>query len=162
MSDDLFSRLFELFNQPGPVNWKLGAEVARHLAGEREPVEPWAAEEFRELARLAEYRIEQIAPFRISPATDVLPVDRDLEAPPPLRRSDLGEVELGPAVEERAADRVAVEGIDGRPGIPEELRRPGNGAEGEGYDEAEGRYPQVRQGARNVARAHRPCEPTPV
>ena len=76
MSDDLFSRLFELFNQPGPINWKLGAEVARHLAGEREPVEPWAAEEFRELARLAEYRIEQIAPFRIAPATDVLPIDR--------------------------------------------------------------------------------------
>jgi putative hydrolase len=38
-------------------------------------VEPWAAEEFRELARLAEYRIEQIAPFRVVPAPDVLPVD---------------------------------------------------------------------------------------
>ena len=35
MSDDLFSRLFELFNQPGPVNWKLAAEVARHLSGEK-------------------------------------------------------------------------------------------------------------------------------
>ena len=76
MSDDLFSRLFELFNQPGPVNWKLGAEVARHLAGDRQPIEPWAAEEFRELARLAEYRIEQVAPFRIATATDVLPTDR--------------------------------------------------------------------------------------
>jgi putative hydrolase len=75
MSDDLFSRLFELFNQPGPVNWKLGAEVAKHLSGERQPVEPWAAEEYRELARLAEYRIEQIAPFRIVSASDVLPVD---------------------------------------------------------------------------------------
>ena len=75
MSDDLFSRLFELFNQPGPVNWKLGAEVARHLAGEREPVEPWAAEEYRELARLAEYRMEEVAPFRVQAAVDVLPVD---------------------------------------------------------------------------------------
>jgi putative hydrolase len=75
MNDDLFSRLFELFNQPGPVNWKLGAEVARHLSGEREPVEPWAAEEFRELARLAEYRLEEIAPFRVLPVPDVLPVD---------------------------------------------------------------------------------------
>ena len=73
--DDLFSKLFELFNQPGPVNWKLAAEVARHLAGERQPVEPWAAEEFRELARLVEYRLEQIAPFRVIPASDVLPVD---------------------------------------------------------------------------------------
>ncbi|MGB7861380.1 MAG: zinc-dependent metalloprotease [Acidimicrobiia bacterium] len=76
MSDDLFSKLFELFNQPGPVNWKLAAEVARHLSGDRQPVEPWAAEEFRELARLVEYRLEQVAPFRVSPALDVLPVDQ--------------------------------------------------------------------------------------
>ena len=75
MSDDLFSKLFELFDQPGPINWKLAAEVARHLAGENRPVEPWAAEEFRELARLAEYRVEQIAPFRVVPAPDVLPLD---------------------------------------------------------------------------------------
>ena len=75
MSDDLFSKLFDLFDQPGPINWKLAAEVARHLSGETEPVEPWAAEEFRELARLAEYRIEQIAPFRVVPASDVLPLD---------------------------------------------------------------------------------------
>lgn len=75
MSDDLFSKLFELFNQPGPINWKLAAEVARHLAGERQPVEPWAAEEFRELARLAEYRLEEVAPFPVRSAVDVLPVD---------------------------------------------------------------------------------------
>jgi putative hydrolase len=75
MTDDLFSKLFELFDQPGPINWKLAAEVARHLAGDPVPVEPWAAEEFRELARLAEYRVEQIAPFRLIPATDVLPLD---------------------------------------------------------------------------------------
>lgn len=75
MSDDLFSKLFELFNQPGPINWKLGAEVARHLAGERQPVEPWTAEEFRELARLAEYRLEKVAPFPVRPAVDVLPLD---------------------------------------------------------------------------------------
>ena len=41
MSDDLFSKLFDLFDQPGPINWKLAAEVARHLSGETEPVEPW-------------------------------------------------------------------------------------------------------------------------
>lgn len=75
MSDDLFSKLFELFNQPGPVNWKLAAEVARHLSGERQPVEPWASEEFRELARLAEYRLEEVAPFPVRAASDVLPLD---------------------------------------------------------------------------------------
>jgi putative hydrolase len=75
MSDDLFSKLFELFNQPGPINWKLAAEVARHLAGDRQPVEPWAAEEFRELARLVEYRLDEVAPFPVRPAIDVLPLD---------------------------------------------------------------------------------------
>jgi putative hydrolase len=75
MSDDLFSKLFELFNQPGPVNWKLAAEVARHLSGERQPVEPWAAEEYRELARLAEYRLDEVAPFPVRAAVDVLPLD---------------------------------------------------------------------------------------
>ena len=75
MSDDLFSRLFELFDQPGPVNWKLAVEVARHLSGDYEPVEPWAAEEYRELTRLAEYRVEQVAPFRVTPTPDVLPLD---------------------------------------------------------------------------------------
>jgi len=73
--DDLFSRLFELFNQPGPVNWKLAAEVSHHLTGERMPVDPWAAEEYRELTRLAEYRLEQVTSLQVVPASDVLPVD---------------------------------------------------------------------------------------
>jgi putative hydrolase len=75
MSDDLFSRLFELFNQPGPVNWKLAEEVARHLAGEHEAIDPWEAEEQRELVRLAEYRIEAEALFAVPPASDVLVID---------------------------------------------------------------------------------------
>lgn len=73
--DDLFSKLFELFNQQGPVNLKLAVEVARHLSGDRQPIEPWAAEEFRELTRLAEFRVEQVAPFPVAPAPDILPVD---------------------------------------------------------------------------------------
>lgn len=90
MSDDLFSKLFELFNQPGPVNWKLAAEIAKHVSGERQPVEPWAAEEFRELARLAEYRVGEVAPFPVRSAPDVLPLDprgwaeKNLEAYAPL------------------------------------------------------------------------------
>jgi putative hydrolase len=75
MSDDLFSRLFELFNQPGPVNWKLAGEVARHLAGESEAIDPWAAEEQRELVRLAEYRLEGESPFAVQPASEVLVID---------------------------------------------------------------------------------------
>lgn len=75
MSDDLFSKAFQFFDSPGPVNLKLAAEVAHHLVGEAEPVDPWAAEEFRELTRLAEYRIEQVAPFPVIPAPDVVPLD---------------------------------------------------------------------------------------
>lgn len=75
MSDDLFSKLFELFNSPGPVNTKLAAEVAHHLVGERQPVDPWAAEELRDLTRLAEQRIGDVAPFAVPAAPDVLPVD---------------------------------------------------------------------------------------
>ena len=75
MPDDLFSRLFELFNQPGPVNWKLAAEVARHLAGEPQPVDPWAAEQVEELSLLAQSQIEAEAPFPI-PVTPVAVVDR--------------------------------------------------------------------------------------
>jgi putative hydrolase len=75
MSDDIFSQLFELFDQPGPINWKLAAEVARSIVGERVPVDPWDSEEYRELARLCEYRLEQVTPFRMDPATDVIPAD---------------------------------------------------------------------------------------
>jgi putative hydrolase len=38
-------------------------------------VEPWVAEEFQELARLAEYHLEQVAPFPVRPATEIHPVD---------------------------------------------------------------------------------------
>jgi putative hydrolase len=75
MSDDLFSQFFRLFDAPGPVNLRLAAEVAHHLVGEAQPVDPWAAEEFRELTRLAEFRVDEVAPFTVSPAPDVLPVD---------------------------------------------------------------------------------------
>lgn len=75
MSDDIFSQLFELFDQPGPINWKLAAEVARSMAGDRTPVDPWESEEYRELARLCEYKLEQITPFRLTTATDVVPAD---------------------------------------------------------------------------------------
>lgn len=75
MSDDLFSRLFELFNQPGPINWKLAGELARHLAGEREAIDPFGVDEQRELVRLAEYQLEQVAPFPVAPASETMVVD---------------------------------------------------------------------------------------
>jgi putative hydrolase len=75
MSDDLFSRLFELFNQPGPINWKLAGEIAHHLAGDAEPVDPFAADELRELTHLAEHRLGLVAPFPVTAAADVVVLD---------------------------------------------------------------------------------------
>ena len=75
MADDIFSRLFELFNQPGPVNWKLAEEIGRHLAGEPAPTEPSTAEEIEQLVRLAEFRLEPVAPFPVAPAATISLVD---------------------------------------------------------------------------------------
>ena len=76
MSDDLFAKLFELFNQPGPVNWKLAGEISRHLAGDPEPIEPWLAEEYRDLTRLAQMKIAEVTELELGDATDAIPVDR--------------------------------------------------------------------------------------
>ena len=38
--DSIFSRLFELFQSPGPVNWRLADEVRKSLVGAAEPVDP--------------------------------------------------------------------------------------------------------------------------
>jgi putative hydrolase len=65
VADDLFSRLFDLFNQPGPINWKLAAELAHHLAGEPQPVDPWEAEQVVELAHFAGPLLEKAAPFPV-------------------------------------------------------------------------------------------------
>jgi hypothetical protein len=59
MSEDLFSQLFELFNQPGPVNWRLAREVSDHLTGDPEPIDPWLADEYQQLTRLAQLQITQ-------------------------------------------------------------------------------------------------------
>ncbi|MFQ5967884.1 MAG: zinc-dependent metalloprotease [Acidimicrobiia bacterium] len=76
MSDeDLFARLFELFNQPGPVNWSLAAEAAKSIAGEADPVDPWLAEEYQELTRVAQMTISDAAPLPVL-SRDAVPVDR--------------------------------------------------------------------------------------
>ncbi len=76
MSDDLFARLIELFNQPGPVNWRLAGEISRHLAGPSEPLEPSLTEEYRDLTRLAQMRIAEVTNLDLGDAIDAIPVDR--------------------------------------------------------------------------------------
>lgn len=75
MSDDIFSQLMNLFNQPGPINWKLAAEAIKQISGDPEPVDPWLAEEYQELARLAQLQTQAATPLH-SQGLDAQPVDR--------------------------------------------------------------------------------------
>ena len=76
MADDLFSQMLEMFNQPGPVNWKLAGEVTKQLSGDPEPVDPWLAEEYRELTRLAQLKVSERTELPPGDALDADPVDR--------------------------------------------------------------------------------------
>jgi putative hydrolase len=76
MSDSIFDRLFELFQSPGPVNWRLAAEVRKSLAGTVEPVDPHLAEEYSELARAAELRLATATHLDVGFGGSVQPVDR--------------------------------------------------------------------------------------
>ena len=74
--DDLFAQLFRLFQSSGPVNWKLARELTKNLAGEREPIEPDLADEYRELGHAAELRIQATADLPAPSSGDLNPTDR--------------------------------------------------------------------------------------
>ncbi|MDJ0923003.1 MAG: zinc-dependent metalloprotease [Acidimicrobiia bacterium] len=76
MSDNLFDRLFELLNTPGPVNWRLGREITQSLAGAAEPIEPRLAEEYQELTLAAQLRLADRLSLDVSTTKPIHPVDR--------------------------------------------------------------------------------------
>lgn len=76
MSDNLFDRLFELLNTPGPVNWRLGREITQSLAGAAEPIEPRIAEEYQELTLAAQLRLADRLSLDVSTTHAIHPVDR--------------------------------------------------------------------------------------
>lgn len=53
MTDNIFDRLAELLQSAGPVNWRLAAQIAESVAGPADALDPWVAEEYRELGRTA-------------------------------------------------------------------------------------------------------------
>jgi len=53
VTDNIFDRLAELLQSEGPVNWRLGVQIAESVAGGADPVDPWVAEEYEELGRTA-------------------------------------------------------------------------------------------------------------
>jgi len=74
--DDLFAQLFRMFQSSGPVNWNLAKELTKNLAGERQPIEPDIAEEYRELGHVAELRIQATADLPAPSPGDLNPTDR--------------------------------------------------------------------------------------
>ncbi len=74
--DDLFAQMFRMFQSSGPVNWKLARELTKNLAGEREPIEPGIAEEYRELAHVAELRIQATVTLPSPSPGELNPTDR--------------------------------------------------------------------------------------
>ena len=67
---NLLDELMKLLSRPGPVNWALAEQLAGHVSGEPEPIDPWIADEYLELARLAQLKV---------PATTGLATDPTLE-----------------------------------------------------------------------------------
>jgi putative hydrolase len=76
VSDNLFDRLFELLSSPGPVNWKLGREIAESLAGAAEVVEPKLAEEYEELTLAAQLHLAGAISLEVSTTRAIHPIDR--------------------------------------------------------------------------------------
>lgn len=77
MDDEgIFEQLFKLLQSSGPVNWKLAREVTKSLAGQSEPVDPTVAEEYRELAHVAEVRIATTTVLPSPAPGELNPTDR--------------------------------------------------------------------------------------
>jgi putative hydrolase len=73
---NIFDQLFKLLNQPGSINWALAEQIAGHMTGAREPIDPWLADEYLELTRLAQLRIADHSGLLAGPLFDTVPLDR--------------------------------------------------------------------------------------
>lgn len=77
MDDEgLFEQIFKMLQSSGPVNWKLAREVTKSLAGPPEPIDPTVAEEYRELAHVAEVRISSATELPSPEPGELNPTDR--------------------------------------------------------------------------------------
>ncbi|MFV1971022.1 MAG: zinc-dependent metalloprotease [Acidimicrobiia bacterium] len=77
MDDEgLFEQLFKMLQSSGPVNWKLAREVTKSLAGQPQPIDPSVAEEYRELAHVAEVRISSVTQLPSPEPGELNPTDR--------------------------------------------------------------------------------------
>ena len=73
---NILDELMQLLHEPGPINWALAGQMAGHMAGEPEPIDPWLAEEYLDLTRLAQMRVSEASALSVDPMSKVLLVDR--------------------------------------------------------------------------------------
>lgn len=77
MEDEgIFEQLFKLLQSSGPVNWNLAREVTKSLAGPASPIDPAVAEEYMELAHVAELRISTTTDLPSPAPGELNPTDR--------------------------------------------------------------------------------------
>lgn len=74
---NLLEEFMKLLSQPGPVNWALAAQLADHLSNPPQPLDPWLAEEYLELARFAQVRLTEATGIHSDPMTETTLVDRN-------------------------------------------------------------------------------------
>ena len=75
VTEDMFTRIFDLSDQSGPVNAALARELSHSLTGESQALNPWTTEELVELVKLAECHIAAVSPFSFPPALEIVLLD---------------------------------------------------------------------------------------
>lgn len=73
---NLLDELMKLLSRPGPVNWALAEQLAGHVSGSPEPIDPWIADEYLELARLAQLKVPAATGLATDPTLEPVLVGR--------------------------------------------------------------------------------------
>ena len=73
---NLLDELMKLLSRPGPVNWDLAGQLAGHVSGAPEPIDPWLADEYLDLARLARLMMTESTGLPTGPTIEPVLVGR--------------------------------------------------------------------------------------
>lgn len=73
---NLLDELMKLLSRPGPVNWALAGQLAGHVSGAVEPIDPWLADEYLDLARLAQLKLPESTGLGAGPTIEPVLVGR--------------------------------------------------------------------------------------
>jgi len=73
---NLLDELMKLLSRPGPVNWALAEQLAGHVSGDPEAIDPWVADEYIELARLVQLKVPAATGLATDPTLEPVLVGR--------------------------------------------------------------------------------------